>query len=121
MKLGTNEREPFLQPVALQGAGGGRQPAGRLLIGQVLHDGRALGKNTAVIKAQRRHVAFRIDCHVILASFGFVVGEVNLLKLNRDPRFSRDDMRGKGTGAGGIIEFHSFLLVVQAAQGCLDG
>src|SRR5271156_995223 len=93
VKFGADKVEPFLQPIALDSPGLWRESARRILICQVLNNGRTLGENTPVVQAQRGNVALRIDRHIILARFRFMFGEVYLFQFDREAGLAGDDVR----------------------------
>src|SRR5271156_2547720 len=93
VKLGADEGEPLLQPIALDRPGLRRESARRILIRQVLNDGRTLGENAAVVETQRGNVALRIHLEVIRAGFRLVLGEVYLFQFDRNAGLGGDDVR----------------------------
>jgi hypothetical protein len=64
----------------------------RILIREVLNDGRALGQDAPIVETQRRNIALRIYLHVILAAFGLMFCEVHLFRFDRKSGLGCDDM-----------------------------
>src|SRR3546814_7560560 len=62
----------------------------------------------AVVELQRRHVAIGVDGGEIDTGPGQVrrPADVHPLELERNPGFQGDDVRGQGTGSGGVVELH---------------
>src|SRR3546814_2242274 len=80
----------------------------RLQVGEELDDGGSLGQQRAVVELQRRHVAIGVDGGEIDTGPGQVrrPADVHPLELERNPGFQGDDVRGQGTGSGGVVELH---------------
>src|ERR1700733_3887098 len=103
VKFSADEGEPLLQPIALDRPGLRRDSAGRILIRQVLNDGRTLGENAAIVETQRGNVALRITLHELVARFRLMFGEVYLFQFDRDVSLGGNDVRGKRACARGVI------------------
>ena len=110
MQLGADEGQPLLQAIALHGAGLGRQAAVGLLIGNVLHDGRALAQQLAIVQTQRRDVALGIDGQIVLAMLGLLGLEIDLDQIKRQTSLAQGDMRGDRTGTRGVVKLHRRVL-----------
>lgn len=116
VQLGGDEIQHLHQAVALERAGGRGQSAARLLVGDVLQHHADLGQHLAVVELQRRHVAFGIDGGEVGARFGFLGHQVDLFQVEFQAGFAQGDVRGHGTGAGGVIQLHGTLLALECAN-----
>src|SRR5205085_4911459 len=92
--------------IARQGSAGRRKPALRILVGQVLHDGRAFGEQLAAVEHKGGHGALRIDLVKVTAVFERVRLEINLHEIDRHTGLFGHDMRRKRTGPRCVIELH---------------
>src|SRR5512134_1622085 len=104
--LGGEEVQPLLQAVALQCSGLGREAGVWLLVGEVLHDRRALGEDLAVIELERGHVAAAVHLPVIAAALDGLVLGIHLLQLERDAKLARHYVGGEGASTGCVIKLH---------------
>ena len=78
--------------IARPGSRGWGQLGGRCLIGDILHDGRPLGEDVAIVERERRHLAFRIDLEEVAAVLGFLGAHVDLLEIERHFRLAQNDV-----------------------------
>jgi hypothetical protein len=63
-----------------------------LLIRDVLDDGGAFGQDLAVVKAQHRNIALRIDLQEVRISLRFLCLRVDTVKFEFDARFAQNDI-----------------------------
>jgi hypothetical protein len=104
--LGGEEVQPLLQAVALECSGLRREAGVGLLVGEVLHDRRALGEDLAVIELERGHVAAAVHLPVIAAALDGLVLGVHLLQLDRDAKLPGDDVGRQGARPRGVVKLH---------------
>jgi hypothetical protein len=64
----------------------------------------------SVVQPESRNVTLRVDLPVVTPVGGLLVRDINLLKFEGMSGFTGDDVRGHGTGAGGIVQLHVRLL-----------
>ena len=106
VQFGADEGEPLLQPRA-RDAALRREVRVRKLVSDVLQDRGVLGEERAVVDADRRHHAERIDFEIIRAVGHDALG----LRIDFDEAGVRAglverDARGKRTGEGREIKVH---------------
>jgi hypothetical protein len=78
---------------------GGRQACGGETIGDELQDRGVLGQHFAVVGAQRRNQAERVDREIVLAGGEhFLVGGIDLDHVGRTAGLGERDARGHGAG-----------------------
>ena len=65
---------------------------GRCLVGDGLNDYRALGQQFAVVEAERRHLALRIDLQVVVAVLELLGPQIDLDQIVGQTRFQKCDM-----------------------------
>src|SRR5262245_51153624 len=109
--LGVDVAEHLLQSITLERAVRRREAGSRFLIREVLHDRRSLRQHLAVVELQRGHVTLRVDREIVLAARGLLRGDVDLLEVELDAGFVRDDVRRQRAGAGSVVELHALLLI----------
>jgi hypothetical protein len=91
----ADEIEPRLQSRTRERAGRRGKAAFGFLIGQVLHDGWALGQQLAVVEFEHRHIAVRIHGGEVRARRRRMrrFAEVDAHQFERDSSFNGNDMR----------------------------
>ena len=112
----------FLQPCPCNGSGLRRQVAFGVLVGYVLQDGCTFTEDFTGRQFERRDITLRIDRRVVATGLGAPGFSINFLDVERLTCFVQDNMRGKRTGAGFVIELlggRSFL--VASRLGFRDG
>src|SRR5262249_27246720 len=68
-------------------------------LAEIGQDGGVLGQGLAVVEAERRHPAERMDLQIVRRAL-LALGEVDLLRVVRLAAFLEHDVRRHGTGAG---------------------
>jgi hypothetical protein len=88
------------EAVTLEGAIGRRQAGLRLLVGDILNDGRAFGEQLPILHDQGRYGALGVDRGEVGAGLGFFALQVDFLGGEVEARFEQHDMGRERTGAG---------------------
>src|ERR1700730_17592231 len=117
VQLRGDEIEPFLDAVALGFAGGRDEIRAGVLIGDPLHDHRALGEPLAVVEFENRDLALGVDGPVVDPGLGLLLLIVHLLEIVLCTRLAHHDVGRERAGAWGIVKLHSILLPTAGRAG----
>ncbi len=107
MQLGGHIVQPFESLIARNRAHRRQQMTIRHLVCDVLHDGYALSEQDIIIQQQRRHLTFRVELQIVFPVFQPFLGQIHALQGKIQTAFAQGNMRGKGTGAGFVEQFHA--------------
>jgi hypothetical protein len=108
-KLGADKAQPGLQPRP-RDAVGWCEIRGRKAVRHVLED-RRFGEHCAVVGAQRRNVADRVDGEIVAAVEDALCFGIDLDEARVGPGFVNRNPRGHRTGEGSEIQVHGDLLL----------
>ena len=112
MQFGADEAQPLPELRSPDAVGRRRRELSlRILVGDILQDGRILGQHGSVVEPQRRHVAQRIDGAIVLAGRRNLSGVgVDLDEVDRGAGLIEGDASRHRAGERGEIELHGNCL-----------